>query len=179
MARSADPPSPDQPVPWILTLDESACSMCEVCAQRCPSDALRIDQSGETLRLVYRPAICIGCEVDDSCQAQCPEDAILLGERRHPQDEAEELVLMQSELLHCSYCGAAFAPSRKLDSLSKKRQSGQALIRDLCPLCRRTQLVVGFIETRRAPGSTAKYRSTRDILRRAGYTLGDGKRGDD
>jgi ferredoxin len=179
MARSSDRPSPKRRTPWVLALDPLACSMCEVCARRCPTDALLVHRTPEELRLVYRPGLCVGCQQDDSCQSICPEDAIRLTERRQPAAGDEELLLVQSELLHCSYCGAAFASSHKLDSLGKKRQSGQALIRDLCPLCRRTQLVVGFIETRRVPGSSAAYRSTRDILRKAGYNLWDGKRSND
>jgi ferredoxin len=162
--------------PWLLELDAARCSLCEVCARRCPSGALRVETRNETLWLVYRPALCQGCALEESCQALCPEQAIRLTGRQQPAAEAE-VVLLESAMMRCSYCGQPFSPARKLDALADKSQTGRDLVRDLCPLCRRTQLVVSFIETRRAPGSRAQYRSTKDILRRAGYKLGDQKKG--
>jgi ferredoxin len=167
-------PEPDC-TPWLLELDASRCSLCEVCARRCPSGALSVETRNETLWLVYRPALCQGCTLEESCQALCPEQAIRLTGRQHPAAETE-VVLLESAMTRCSYCGQPFSPVRKLDSLAHKGQTKHDLLRDLCPLCRRTQLVVSFIETRRVPGSTAQYRSTKDILRRAGYKLGDSQK---
>jgi len=166
---------PDR-TPWVLELDAPRCSLCEVCARRCPSGALRVETRNETLWLVYRPALCQGCTLEETCQARCPEQAIQLTGRRHAAAETEEVVLLESAMIRCSQCGQPFSPARKLDTLARKKQTRHEVLRDLCPLCRRTQLVVSFIETRRVPGSRAQYRSTKEILRRAGYTLGDSQK---
>jgi hypothetical protein len=68
-------------------------------------------------------------------------------------------------MARCTYCGELFAPICKLEVMARKGQEKH----ERCPICRRTHLVVTFIEERRVPGSKAEYRSTRDILRRAGY----------
>lgn len=155
------------PATFTVELDEQACSLCEVCARQCPTTALRIERSADTLALIFAPGLCNGCPQTESCQQICPEKAIAVKETAQPPVDEEPRVLLRGELIRCAYCGEQFAPLHKIEAIEKKGQGKH----DLCPLCRRTHLVVSFIEQRRAPGKKAEYRSAMDIMRRAGYDL--------
>ena len=151
-------------VGWEVVLDRESCTLCEVCARDCPTGALRVDRTAETVALVFAPSQCDGCPGGTSCQAICPEGAI----RLTVTGGGEEVELLRSPLLPCSSCGKGFAPAHKLEALARKGRLHHDLVRDLCPICRRNELVVTFIEEERAPGEKAEYRSTTTILRRAG-----------
>ena len=69
--------------------------------------------------------------------------------------------------VQCDYCEELFAPTRRLDVVSQKGIKGHPVNRQLCPLCRRTNLVVDYIEKYRVPEGKAEYRSAKDILRKA------------
>jgi ferredoxin len=155
------------PTSFTVELDEQACSLCEVCARECPTGALRLERSAETLGLIFAPGLCNGCPQGDSCQEICPEKAIVVRQTAQPHVDEEPRVLLESRMVRCAYCGEPFAPLHKIEAIEKKGQAKH----DLCPLCRRTHLVVSFIEERRAPGEKAEYRSAMDIIRRAGYDL--------
>jgi ferredoxin len=152
---------------FTVELDEQACSLCEVCARQCPTAALRIEKSADAIGLIFAPGLCNGCPQGDSCQQICPEKAIVVKESPEPPADAEPVLLLQGQMIQCAYCGERFAPLHKIEAIEKKGQAKH----DLCPLCRRTHLVVSFIEQRRAPGKKAEYRSAMDIMRRAGYDL--------
>ena len=143
--------------------------MCVVCARDCPTKALTSEQGEEELHLYFTPGLCHGCLDRESCQVICPEQAIDLRDDADPITDQDKILLVQSELLKCSFCGHCFAPLHKLQALARKGQTSHELLHDLCPLCRRTNLVVSFIQEKRVPGAKAKYRSTTDILRRSGH----------
>jgi ferredoxin len=64
--------------PFILDVDEGACSACETCVDRCQMDALTVDD------VVHLNADrCIGCGL---CVPTCPEEALSLV--RKPEDQA-------------------------------------------------------------------------------------------
>ncbi len=164
-------PPADRPERYKIELAASKCSLCELCARHCPSGALRIERGNGRLRLLFSSDACDGCPGGDSCVQSCPEDAILLSDAPAGANPTSDLLLIEGELARCSYCNAEFAPMAKLERLAEKAQTKHDLIRDLCPLCRRTQLVVSFIEQHRDPGGKAEYRSTKDILRRAAIKI--------
>ncbi|MBW2528561.1 MAG: 4Fe-4S binding protein [Deltaproteobacteria bacterium] len=151
---------------WVIKVDTDRCSLCESCAKHCPTGALRRLEKEQALELRFLPALCNGCAGGEGCEAICPEQAITRWDRT-PQAPEREVLLVEGELATCTYCGDTFAPTRKLDAVERKRQ--REVVRDYCPLCRREQLVVRFIEERRVPGSEAEYRSAKDILRRTGH----------
>lgn len=159
---------PDRPLHgrWVVKVDSERCSLCEGCAKHCPTGALRSVRHGERLELWFRAATCNGCAGGDGCEAICPEKAVTRWDRS-PAAPEREVLLVAGDLVRCTYCGEAFAPDRKLAAVERKRD--REVVRDHCPLCRREQLVVRFIEERRAPGEHAAYRSARDILRRTGH----------
>ena len=88
-------------------------------------------------------------------------------------DESGYVLLFQSKLAQCEYCEEFFSPVRRLEVISKKPIKGHEMDSKYCPLCRRTQLVVDYIENNRVPGSQAEYRSARDILRKAAKRITD------
>lgn len=158
---------------YTVEVDQERCSLCEFCAKHCPTDAIRVERSKTELRLFFTPNRCPGCESEQTCEAVCPEQAIRLVPAGEAAALSEVVLLAYGDLVTCSNCKDAFAPLRKLDTLTRRSQTkGQTkhqIIRDLCPVCRRLHLVVRFIEDTRSPGSKAEYRSTTEILRKAGY----------
>ncbi len=156
--------------PYTVEVDTELCSLCEVCAHRCPTGALSIERDGKDLRLLFRHELCNGCPGGKICQEVCPEKAIRLVERGDTvpaTGSMEVVILAQSEMLKCEYCGEYFAPVQKVSAVSKRSGGKKELIRNYCPLCRRTQMVVQFIDEKRMPTGKAEYRSGTDILRRA------------
>lgn len=153
----------------LVEVDADRCSLCEYCAKHCPTDALRIERTATELRLFFAPASCSGCPEAQSCETVCPEEALRL---RTVEGEAApdgERLLASGEYVICANCREAFAPLNKLETLAQRNPTKHAIERELCPVCRRKMLVVRFIEEKRAPGAKAEYRSTTEILRKAGY----------
>jgi len=52
-----------------LKIDEETCMGCEACVERCPMDALRMEE--DTARVDLKR--CIGCGI---CNSACPEEAL-------------------------------------------------------------------------------------------------------
>ncbi len=153
---------------WTVDHDKNKCALCVVCARHCPREALRRDEEGESLSLYFNASRCDGCSGKALCEENCPESAIRSVESATPPEDSGFVLLNQSEMAQCEYCEEYFAPLRRLDVLSQKEtHHGKDIERALCPLCRRTSLVVDYIEEHRVPGSKAEYRSARDITRRA------------
>ncbi|UCF06241.1 MAG: 4Fe-4S binding protein [bacterium] len=153
---------------WTVELDVDKCSLCEVCARRCPTGAIRLERTGDSITLYFKHSKCTGCSEETSCEAICPEQAITLIELDKPTGRRKEVKLIQSKLVQCSYCHEYFSPNKKLESLGKKGLHHK-VEKTLCPLCRRTNLVVKLIDEKMVPGKHAEYRSTKAIKRRARF----------
>jgi formate hydrogenlyase subunit 6/NADH:ubiquinone oxidoreductase subunit I len=72
---------------WLLpTIDLERCTMCGVCAERCPASAVAMTTKGP---VIARERACTYC---GTCEVVCPADAILLQyeivlpERTEPTD---------------------------------------------------------------------------------------------
>lgn len=150
---------------WMVELDQERCTLCEGCVRGCPTGALVLERGDCSLSLVFDATLCHGCPDGDSCEVTCPEEAISLS--RGASSDGP-VTLVESPLITCSGCAKTFAAAHKLDALARAGRVHHKLVRDLCPVCRREQLVVSFIEHERVPGSKAEYRSTVKILREAG-----------
>lgn len=87
-------PEPITPQYWpIPTVDES-CTMCPVCQNVCPTDAINreLDVSG-TYRLFLQVEACTGCE---ACQRSCPPSAIGMSETA-PFEAIGGVILLREE----------------------------------------------------------------------------------
>ncbi|MFC1883466.1 4Fe-4S binding protein [Thermodesulfobacteriota bacterium] len=65
------------PSRFQAVVDESLCSSCEVCLERCYFDAISMEGEGDTS--IVDPEKCMGCGL---CLVTCPEEAISLQEVR-------------------------------------------------------------------------------------------------
>jgi ferredoxin len=142
---------------WQVEVDADKCSLCEVCGARCPTGAIRSEQTGDTLSILFRYRLCDGCR---DCLKICPEKAMRLAEAEAEPGAPDEIVLAANGMLRCSVCGVNFAPEAKLRSASERRGNDADMIPNQCPLCRRTQMVVRFIEEKRkTEGRMAEYKT--------------------
>jgi formate hydrogenlyase subunit 6/NADH:ubiquinone oxidoreductase subunit I len=58
---------------WLLpTIDLERCTMCGLCAERCPAEAVTMTDAGP---LITRERACTYC---GTCEVVCPADAIVL-----------------------------------------------------------------------------------------------------
>ncbi len=153
---------------WNVEHDNTKCALCVVCARNCPNGAVRRDETGEDLLLYYNASMCDGCDGDKTCQTNCPEEAIKIVQVDSPPENDEHVLLMESKQARCEFCNELFAPVRRIDVVASKKATKHEIERVFCPLCRRTNLVVSFIEKYRLPGEKAKYRSQIQILRDSG-----------
>ena len=142
---------------WQVEVDANKCSLCEVCGQRCARGAIRSEQARETVSILFSYELCDGCR---DCLRSCPEEAMTLVGFEAPPDGPEAKVLAVGDMLRCSVCGGHFAPLAKIQAASRRRGDDVDLIREQCPLCRRTQMVATLIEEKReARGKKAEYRT--------------------
>ncbi len=59
---------------YLSVIDQDACSGCGTCVERCPTDAIRLNENEEAER---EENLCLGCGI---CSRFCPEEAISLKE---------------------------------------------------------------------------------------------------
>ena len=75
---------------YVSTVDSELCSACETCAERCPVDAIEVDDVA-----VVDADMCVGCGV---CVPTCPAEAIILV--RRPAGEIVEIVDSRTYLIN-------------------------------------------------------------------------------
>ena len=84
------------PSNFIPVLDAESCLGCEICAKKCPAEAITMRDGGKDTEV---PGInmqrCIGCGV---CASVCPEDSLTMSRRpglyAPPKDTAEQITLI-------------------------------------------------------------------------------------
>jgi ferredoxin len=128
--RAAEPA--DERGHWTVAVG-SQCTLCGLCAQLCPQEALRRTQDEGEVCLLFDPAPCDGCA---ACQQQCPEGAMTV--EPSPTYEGQR-VLMRSPLATCPGCGRPYL-SAVLLAWVRERVAGddEGLRRRLalCPACK-------------------------------------------
>jgi len=155
---------------WVVELDTEKCTLCEACSRKCPTAALRMVRNDGIQALFFKQSECIGCTGETSCVVICPEKAISLYKLESGESKDEEVKLIECEMIRCAYCHEYFTPDIKIESI-EKMGLGHDVEKTYCPICRRTNLVVKFIEKKMGPGTHAEYRSQTDIIRRAKFRL--------
>jgi NAD-dependent dihydropyrimidine dehydrogenase PreA subunit len=152
-----------------MSVDEETCALCEVCARRCPTGALRAERVDGTLRLVFDSRLCDGCPGRQACEVRCTEKALSRTPAESRAPDPEPVVLVCDALVSCPRCGQAFATPRKLRAVSRRKRPGRSLERVRCPVCDRLQLVARFVGERRPADASPTVRTAREILKRAGH----------
>ncbi|HXH22792.1 MAG TPA: 4Fe-4S dicluster domain-containing protein [Dehalococcoidia bacterium] len=127
------------PFGWArVTADR--CSLCGLCAARCPTGALRYEERGHETALLFEAAECAG---SDLCVAACPERALeIVRQLGGLAPEVTPVLLKSAALRRCRRCGRGYAPeamvSRILSSLGQRAFVSNL---DYCPDCRMTAAV--------------------------------------
>lgn len=113
-------------VPFGIVSADHRCTLCGVCASRCPTGALRLAASGGGTALEFEHRRCVACGF---CVRDCPERALRLRRAADPAALASgPRALARAFVARCGDCGAELAP----DPLRDRAGAGAAL----CPRCR-------------------------------------------
>lgn len=86
-------------LPWAITLDAARCTGCNVCANVCPNQAIRLEAE-PVLGYVLDAKRCTGCRI---CVDTCEEEAVRLDEMTAPSQDKFELIEIT-----CSLCRNPF-----------------------------------------------------------------------
>jgi len=120
----------------IVTVDREKCTLCGLCAPRCWSRALQMDDPDSGIvRLTFDHAACDGCGL---CADACPEDAVRLEYGIDTAAAGTRSVVAEDAWVLCSSCGARVAPQRMVARVAAAL--GQAARLDLCPECKSSRL---------------------------------------
>ncbi len=125
----------------MVTIDESTCTACEMCATVCPTDSLSSDRSVPGVRIEFDPRLCVGC---GQCVTTCPElaaGAISLSRRFDPHEWVlGRRTVREEEVPVCEVCGGPVAPAAMLERvremLADDAAETMALISRRCVSCR-------------------------------------------
>lgn len=113
-------------VPFGVVSAGARCTLCGVCAARCPAGALRLTASGGENALTFEHGRCVACGF---CVRACPEGALRLGRAVDAAALASgPRALGRATVPRCEGCGAELAP----DPLRRRAGAGDGL----CPRCR-------------------------------------------
>ncbi len=125
---------------WFAILDENKCSLCEVCANKCPTGAITLNFKDNREELVFDYRSCDNCSGEPLCQISCPEEAIFI----RPCDSQKltaPVVLFHSDIFHCLDCGTPFASGKKIETIQDKENVGERDVQNYCPDCRRRHIM--------------------------------------
>lgn len=123
-----------------VKIDKNKCSICEMCAVKCPAKAITIRRNGKIEELVFDYKLCNMCNGNPYCELNCPEKAIKIIPKK--TSLKRPLVLVSAALINCVDCGLLFVPERKIKIIRKKRGIKRKKIQEYCPDCRRKNLLI-------------------------------------
>ncbi len=127
-------------VGWV-SIDEAACTACEMCCKICPTDALRSSVDGSGIHIWFDHRACVGC---GQCVSTCPElerGAISVTRRFDGLDWAAGPKEVRHEPTPaCEICGQPVAPIAMLgrirEMLGEDSSATVDLISRRCVDCR-------------------------------------------
>ena len=101
-----------------IDVDPASCIMCGVCAQTCPTNAIRYDEGATETDLMVAECNCVQCGL---CARICPEKAITLAPRIAP---AAQRMAWQpvntAPMANCMDCGVPLMPEPLLQSIIRR-----------------------------------------------------------
>ena len=112
-------------LPWCGRVISNECNGCLACGQRCPTGALKAEESDAGRGISFETALCTDCGL---CAQVCPMDAIT----SYAVKEVAEVLEPRSMLVYrqhstCHLCAHTFVP--------------QACGDELCPVCKNEQVL--------------------------------------
>jgi ferredoxin len=121
-----------------VTLKKADCTGCGICAQECPTGALRISANAETgsFSLLFRHGACVAC---GECVKICPENCLSVERLLEPEKIDSETVLFEDKIVRCRRCGSPVGPAVMIARLRERIGSSDPEMAsrfELCPRCK-------------------------------------------
>lgn len=128
----------DLPSGRLRVQGEGACTLCGVCAQVCPAQALTLAQEAQAETLRFSHARCVGCGL---CAESCPEHVLHLERVLDLDDLAgPPRLLARAEVVRCRRCHQPIAPASMLvkvqQALGALAPHGRWDLQQWCAGCR-------------------------------------------
>ena len=116
-------------------LDEAACSLCHLCADACPTGALRYDETPSAAALEFVASLCTGCRL---CSRACPEGALSIHRRLVPSLLSDPpSILKTSGVRSCPKCRRPYATDAIVTRVLARLGPRAAILdTSYCPDCR-------------------------------------------
>lgn len=111
------------PLFFRIDVDSERCTLCGVCAEKCPISALILEKNKEGYHLYFHHDRCIGCNL---CVRFCPEKAISIEKAVNPRFLNERLQLDFSYPARCKVCGKDIGPEKKIRKIEEQLKTMKA-----------------------------------------------------
>jgi ferredoxin len=152
MARLSDRVETTFPLAAIVLVDEAKCTLCGACSRSCPSNALLLEESASSSKLLFYHDKCIACRM---CVDVCPYTALRLSYVLDPSLRGKPVTLAEDEMLRCIVCERPVAPRRTiLEVVRRLKASGVSRTAlaavFMCQECK-VKYQLGLVEPRRKP----------------------------
>ncbi|MCR4378100.1 MAG: hypothetical protein NUV50_08425 [Rhodospirillales bacterium] len=95
--------------PFYSRTFEPSCTVCEVCAQRCPTGALHVENDATGKAISYDSMLCTNCTL---CAVICPQEAVKARAFKVEDLTARERKeLVRLDTVTCSQCRVQYVPN--------------------------------------------------------------------
>lgn len=126
---------------WV-DIDSKKCTLCEICSNSCPTEALKVSKVKSEIELALLHSLCINCKI---CENRCPEGAIKVRGIVKFSELGRAAYLLTGELAVCPQCGSAFASQQMMQKIRDTIRSHGLKVPDemkLCQQCRAKVIIM-------------------------------------